>query len=209
MIYEMRTYTLRPGGIAEFEERFAARKPYRERHSALGAFWHTEFGPLNQVIHVWPYDDLKQRQQVRAAMASDPDLKRFSPVPGLLVSQESEIYIPAPFMRPLGGDQALGGIYEMRTYTFLPGVMNDLVQAWGEALPAREKYSPLVAGMYTELGGLNKWCHIWPYKDLAERNRIRGEARQAGVWPPQGAWRQAMVKQENKLLIPAAFSPMH
>jgi NIPSNAP len=38
--------------VAEFEERFAKRLPLREKHSKLGAFWHTEFGPLNQVIHV-------------------------------------------------------------------------------------------------------------------------------------------------------------
>ena len=50
MIYELRTYTLKPGKVAEFEERFAKRLPFREKHSKLGAFWHTEFGPLNQVI---------------------------------------------------------------------------------------------------------------------------------------------------------------
>ena len=72
MIYEVRTYTLRPGGaVAEFEERFAKRLPLREQHSKLGAFWHTEFGPLNQVIHVYPYDDLHQRTAVRAALAQD------------------------------------------------------------------------------------------------------------------------------------------
>jgi NIPSNAP len=58
MIYEVRTYTLRPGTVAEFEERYARRLPARLKHSQLGAFWHTEFGPLNQVIHVYPYDDL-------------------------------------------------------------------------------------------------------------------------------------------------------
>ena len=71
MIYEVRTYTLRPGTVAEFEERFAKRLPLREKHSKLGAFWHTEFGPLNQVIHVYPYDDLQQRTAVRAALAQD------------------------------------------------------------------------------------------------------------------------------------------
>ena len=69
MIYEVRTYTLRPGTVAEFEERFAKRLPLRERHSKLGAFWHTEFGPLNQVVHVYPYDDLRHRTSVRAALA--------------------------------------------------------------------------------------------------------------------------------------------
>ena len=60
--------------MAEFEERFAKRLPLREKHSKLGAFWHTEFGPLNQVIHVYPYDDLQQRTAVRAAMAQDTAL---------------------------------------------------------------------------------------------------------------------------------------
>src|SRR5262244_4543547 len=71
MLYEVRTYTLRPGTLAEFEERFAKRLPLREKHSKLGAFWHTEFGPLNQAIHVYPYDDLQQRTAVRAALARD------------------------------------------------------------------------------------------------------------------------------------------
>ena len=71
MIYEVRTYTLRPGTVAEFEERFAKRLPLREKHSKLGAFWHTEFGPLNQVIHVYPYDDLQHRTAVRDALAKD------------------------------------------------------------------------------------------------------------------------------------------
>jgi hypothetical protein len=63
--------------------------------------------------------------------------------------------------------------------------------------------------MYSELGGLNKWVHIWPYQTLEERNRVREESRQGGHWPPQGSFRESMVKQENKMLIPAAFSPMH
>ena len=36
MIYEVRTYTLRPGTLAEFEERFAKRLPLREKHSNWG-----------------------------------------------------------------------------------------------------------------------------------------------------------------------------
>lgn len=209
MIYEMRTYTLSPGKVAEFEERFAKRLPYREKHSKLGAFWHTDFGPLNQVIHIWPYEDLQERQNVRDAMATDTELQQFRGVPGVIVGQESEIYIPAPFMRPLGGDQALGSFYEMRSYTFLPGAMPGLLESWSAAVPQREEYSPLAAGMYSELGGLNKWVHIWPYESLEQRSSVRAAASKAGVWPPQGAYRELMIKQENKMLIPASFSPMH
>jgi hypothetical protein len=41
MMYDMRTSTLRPGTVEEFEARFAQRHPYREKHAQLGAFWHT------------------------------------------------------------------------------------------------------------------------------------------------------------------------
>jgi hypothetical protein len=58
MLYEVRTYTLRPGTVAEFEERFAKRLPLREKHSKLGpsgtpssvrsircAYWLRKFDP--------------------------------------------------------------------------------------------------------------------------------------------------------------------
>ena len=101
MIYEVRTYTLRPGTMAEFEERYAKRLPLREKHSKLGAFWHTEVGPLNQVIHVYPYDDLQQRTAVRTALAQDTARQQLPGGGDLIVAQEAEIMNPAPFMHPL------------------------------------------------------------------------------------------------------------
>jgi hypothetical protein len=65
MIIEMRTYTLQPGTVATFEERFGQALPARAKVSPLAAFWHTEVGPLNRVIHVWPYDDLAARTRLR------------------------------------------------------------------------------------------------------------------------------------------------
>src|SRR5438552_5280909 len=102
MIYEVRTYTLRTGAVAEFEERFEKRKPLREKHSQLGAFWHTDFGPLNQVIHAWPYESLQHRMAVREAMANDAQLSALPGGRDLIVEQQSDIMIPAPFMQPLG-----------------------------------------------------------------------------------------------------------
>jgi hypothetical protein len=207
MIYEVRTYTLRTGAVAEFEERFAKRKPLREKHSKLGAFWHTEFGPLNQVIHAWPYNDLAHRTAVRDAMAKDAEL---SAIPGgrdLIVAQEADVVIPAPFMQPLETrDFGTGNVYEMRIYSYLPGEIPKVLEAWGKAVPGREKLSPLAFCGSTELGGLNKFIHTWVYKDLNERTRIREESRKGGQWPPQAGVRPH--KQENKVLIPAAFSPI-
>jgi hypothetical protein len=198
---------LKPGSVAEFESRFEQRHPYREKYSKLGAFWHTEMGPLNQVIHVWEYEDLNQREEAREAASQDRDLQRLPGGREFVVEQQSEAVIPAPFMHPLGSrDYGTGNIYEMRTYTYEPGGIREVLKAWEEAIPHREEYSPLAACWYTEFGGLNRFTHVWVYSDLNERARIRAESRQGTHWPPQASVRP--VRQENKILMPAAFSPV-
>ena len=206
MIYEVRTYTLQPGSVAQFEENFAKALPAREKYSKLGAFWHTDIGPLNQVIHVWPYESVDERNAIRAEASQDPDWPPKNP-PEMYVTLSSDIYIPAPFMRPMGGGQELGNIYEMRIYTYKNGSMPEVLKRWGAAIPHREEYSPCAAAMYSDLGSLNKWMHVWPYKDMEDRNKVRAEASQNEHWPPPT--REFLLSQENKMLIPAAFSPMH
>ncbi len=204
MIYEVRTYDLKPGTVAQFEENFGKALPVREKYSKLAAFWHTDIGPLNQVIHVWGYESLEEREHVRAEASKADGWP--PPSDGAILNMNSEIWTPAPFMRPMGGDQALGNIYEMRTYTYTPGSIPELIRKWSDALPYREEFSPLAAGMYTEFGGLNRWMHVWPYKDLADRSRVREEASKSPHWPSGAPGR---VRQENKIMIPASFSPMH
>ena len=107
MIIEMRTYTLQPGTLAEVEKRFGEALPIREKHSKLAAFWHTEIGPLNQIIHMWAYDDFADRAARRAAMQADPAWQAFLPdARAMLVSQESRFLNPAPFFQPRWQGQA-------------------------------------------------------------------------------------------------------
>ena len=206
MIYEVRTYTLKPGSVAKFEENFAAALPHREKYSKLGAFWHTEIGPLNQVIHVWPYESVEERNSIREVAGKDPNWPPKND-PDMYVSMNSEIFNPAPFMRPLGGDQALGSIYEMRSYTYQVGSINKVIDIWADAVPAREEFSPLAAAMYTDVGGLNKWVHIWAYEALDQRKNVRAEASKTSTWPPPT--REFLVSQETKIMVPSSFSPMH
>jgi hypothetical protein len=71
MIYEFRTYTLHPRTLPEVLKRFGEALPKRERFSKLAAFWYTEIGPLNQVIHVWPYENGAERSRIRAESVKD------------------------------------------------------------------------------------------------------------------------------------------
>ncbi|MDQ2801368.1 MAG: NIPSNAP family protein [Pseudomonadota bacterium] len=205
MIIEMRSYDLRPGTVPAFEERFGAGLPARAKLSPLAAFWHTEVGPLNRVIHVWPYESLEARTRIRAeAIASGvwpPKVGEFC------VAQQSEVFLPAPFSPPLE-PRKLGGIYEIRLYTVAPGAIPGVIERWGEKIGERVKLSPLVGAWYSEFGTLNRWVHVWAYKDAGERQRIRAEAVSRGIWPPGSAAAGALIKQETMLVVPASFSPL-
>src|SRR5204862_3836385 len=181
VIVEMRTYTLQPGTVPQFEERFAAALPARAKVSPLAAFWHTEVGPLNQVIHVWPYEDLGERTRLRDQATKldgwPPNVREF------VVDQASQIFIPAPFSPKLEPRQ-LGGIYEIRMYTLKPGAIPSQIERWSGAIGERVKLSPLAFAGHSELGDLNLWCHIWAYKDAAERFAVRAQAVKDGAWRP-------------------------
>ena len=60
MIHELRTYTT-PAGMAPKLARYSAEigRPIRgDDYGKLEGYWITEIGPLNQVMHLWSYEDL-------------------------------------------------------------------------------------------------------------------------------------------------------
>ena len=203
MIVEFRTYRLKPGSVAEAEKRFGEGLANRTKVSPLGAFWHTEVGPLNRIIHVWPYEDFAQRASVRSQKIEGwpPKIQEF------IEEMQSEIFIPAPFS-PKFEPRQLGGIYEIRTYTLAAGAVPAIIDRWSTQIAERVKLSPLAFAGHSELGGLNRWRHIWAYKDSAERFAIRDKARKEGIWPPRGGQPGMTLKQENMLVVPASFSPL-
>src|SRR5438132_257570 len=121
MIYEIRTYTLHPGKVAEYEKRFAEAYAFRSKYSSLYGFWHTEIGPLNQLVHIWPYESLQQRADIRGSAAKDPSGKWPPGTNDLAMTQESDIIVPISTMAQAQGPQEWGGLYELRMYTYPAG----------------------------------------------------------------------------------------
>ena len=201
MIIEMRTYRLKPGSVPEAAKPFDAGLKERVRASPPGAFFHTEVGPLNRIIHCWPYEDLAHRTKVRAEKIPGwpPNIGEF------MEEMESKIIVAAPFS-PKMEPRQLGGLYEIRTYTMQPGVSPTVVERWAERIEGRTKLSPLAFCGHTEIGPLNQWIHVWAYKDAADRFAIRDKARETGAWPPNT--RGMFVQQQNMFVVPAAFSPL-
>jgi hypothetical protein len=100
MIVEQRTYLLYPGKVGEYLKRYqetglAIQRPILGN---LIGYFYTEIGPQNQIVHLWAYEDLADRERRRAALRADPRWGPYSAsVQALLVTQENKILVPAPF----------------------------------------------------------------------------------------------------------------
>ena len=204
MIYEIRTYRLEPGSLNEVIKRFGEAYEYRRKVSELAAFWYTDIGQLNQIIHVWPYESLAHRTEVRAEASSikqwPPDIKDFQK------DMISEIFNPCPFTPEIKPGK-VGPVFEYRSYIIKPGTAGALNERWAKALPAREKVSPVLFAAHSELGPINKFIHIWPYDSLDHRHQVRTETREKKIWPPPGG-QGGLVDQKNKIVFAAPFSPV-
>jgi hypothetical protein len=207
MIYEMRTDRFHSNAHTdEFERKFSELIAYRDCFSVHGAFWKVIIGPINQVIHIWPYESIQNREQVRAAVHKDG---KWPPknVRGM-ASLDVEILTPAPFMRPWGQSQKLGNIYEVRTYYLKAGCIADMIKRWGECIPFREKLSPLAACWHTDIGVQHRWISVWPFQSLDERKKIRDEALKNPKWHWPPPTQDLILRQEIKIMVPAPFSTM-
>ncbi len=204
MIYEFRTYDLKPGSVPEVIKRFGESYEQRKKFSKLAAFFYTEIGPLNQIIHIWPYKDTRDREETRTNAVNSgawpPNIKEY------ILNQHVEIMVPWSFSPELEpGDH--GPFYEMRSYICKAGSINDIKERWLTKYADRTALSPMNGVFSVDIGTALKIVHLWPYKDLEKRTKIRKEASDLEIWPPAGGG-DNFISQENKILLPAPFSPM-
>jgi len=100
MIVDHRTYTTAPGRLATFVDTFEriGLPLYRHYCGTLIGYFVSESGTLNQVVHLWGYDDAADRDRRRAALRKDPRWQSFldEALP-LLVHQESRLLTPTSF----------------------------------------------------------------------------------------------------------------
>lgn len=210
MIYELRTYTLKQGTLPEVIKNSGtvSRDIRKDDHGKLEGYWSTEIGPLNQVMHLWSYQDLNERARLRAELAKNPrwGAEYLPLIRPHLVRQEIRLLNPvvgpvAPARTP--------NVYEFRNYRTKPGAVRQWAELMAKTLPVREKYSKIVGLWITEAGQPNEVCHIWAYDDLNHRAQVRAEATKDPAW-------QAFLKESAPLLdemhstimLPAAHSPL-
>ena len=117
MIYEFRPYHLKSRSLGEFIKRFGDVLAHRLAFSRLTAFWYTEIGPLNQVIHAWEYDGIDEQKKTRAAAVKIEGWP--SDVSEFIIYELRDSHSPL-FSPPLI-PTSHGPYFEMRIYALLAG----------------------------------------------------------------------------------------
>jgi hypothetical protein len=126
---------------------------------------------------------------------------------GDLVSKIAmDTYAAFDFLPPIKPG-AVGPCYEVRTYALKPGGLTPTIDIWRKAVPARQAISPLLTAMTSVSGDVVRFMHIWPYKSIEERGRLRAKAIADGVWPPPGG-PDHIATQQTDIYVPAPFSPL-
>ena len=95
-VFEVRTYVLKPDGLAATIELWRKWVPGRTTLSPLLAAMHSITGTVTRFMHIWPYASVDERSRLRAKAVAD----KLWPPPGgpdHFTAMQSDIYLPADF----------------------------------------------------------------------------------------------------------------
>jgi NIPSNAP protein len=211
MIYELRTYTVKPGTLGDMVKAAStvSRDIRKDDFGKLEGYWMTEIGPLNQVMHLWSYSDFEERARLRAELAKNPRWGgEYLPLIRPLLLRQDVRLLNA--VRPPVAPASTGNIYEFRNYRAKPaGAVKQWLDAFTAVLPAREKYSKIVGLWQTETGQPNEVCHIWAYPDLNTRVETRATVLKDPAWQEFLKVSGPLLEEMNStIMLPASHSPL-
>jgi NIPSNAP len=211
MIYELRTYTVKPGTLGDMVKAAStvAHEIRKNDYGKLEGYWTTEIGPLNQVLHLWSYDNFEARARLRGELGKIPRwTDEYIPlIRPLLVRQDIRLLnaVRAPV-----APETTGNIYEFRNYRAkAAGPVRQWLDAFTAVLPVREKYSKIVGLWQTEAGQPNEVCHLWAYPSLNARAEARANALNDPEWRAFAGKGSALLEETHStIMLPTPHSPL-
>ena len=208
--YEHRTYTIKPQNFNEFMQLTNEYIHLRTAHSKLMGYWTTEYGGLNEVTHLWQYDNHGHRTAVRAALANDSNWisSYASKVLPMIVKQDNAILYPFHWYNVVEKPNLEQGVYEMRQHTVVPSKLEQFSHRFQQGVEDRNKYSQLIGFWYSDFGELNQVYQLWHYRSPDERLKIREKSEQDEMWKETIRDSKLFLSSmSSKLLVPTKFSP--
>lgn len=83
---------------------------------------------------------------------------------------------------PTSPPRALGGVFELRSYTLHPGNLLEWETHWRKGLKARREVMEGVGAWFVQIGNLNTVHHLWQFASLEERKQRREKSWGVEGW---------------------------
>jgi hypothetical protein len=99
-IFELRTYTVIVGKMAEVTDHYKREGwPALAKHpQRLVGYFTGDIGAMNQLVHLWKFEDDADRRAFWAGVFADPEFMAFAAkLRPLLLSQENKLLMAAPW----------------------------------------------------------------------------------------------------------------
>lgn len=188
-LYELRIYQIWPKEMKPFIELSKEWIHLRTAHSPLIGYWVSEIGGINDVVHIWEYDDLNQRANVRQALAGDSHWisSYFSKILPMMSRQENMLLHTVGDSNLVQPD--LRGVYEL----------DAINQGAGHKFSADKGDAKLLGTFQSVMGPTNTGYQLWFHNSAqqAVENQINGQKE-----ADQGSG------GHRRLLVPTPWSPL-
>jgi hypothetical protein len=102
-------------------------------------------------------------------------------------------------------------ILEQRDYQVITGKLAELVGLYEkEGIPIQAEVLGGFVGAFTvEIGTLSTYTHLWRYESLDQRAELRAALQARPDWQAfLGKILPLIQTQQNRILVPTAFSPL-
>ena len=102
-------------------------------------------------------------------------------------------------------------IVEQRDYHVFTGKLPELVRLYEtEGIAIQQEILGGLVGVFTvDVGGLSTYSSLWRYDNYAEREERRARLQADERWKAFLARIQPLIHtQQNRILVPTAFSPL-
>ncbi|KAH7333073.1 hypothetical protein BKA65DRAFT_404008 [Rhexocercosporidium sp. MPI-PUGE-AT-0058] len=171
--------------------------------------WRTEVGDCDTFVHIWEYQRYHGYHDSLHSIANHPDFPNFDKkLKSLITSKKTSLMQEFSFW-PTTAPRALGGVFELRSYTLHPGNLLEWETHWRRGLKARREVMEGVGAWFVQIGELNTVHHLWQFADLEER-----KVRREQSWNVEG-WGDTVHKtvpliqsMKSRILIPMPWSPV-
>lgn len=226
-LIELRTYDTIPSKTLEYKElaktSASVRSKYTKDSWKLFLSAETGYGSLSEFVHLYTYDSMVHRAEVRKAMGKDEEWKKFlEESKPCLSQQQSEIFVPTKIagIDYFASEASLGEsddtVYEIRHYQLLPGytTVPKMIDIFARGLPDKlaacdSSLGELIVLAHSDVSTLNQFIEIWRYPSPAASIEHREASRKALVWRETIAEAAKItVTFKNRIMIPTSFSPL-